>query len=134
MSFKLSSVFSLLCASILLVGCSETPVADDADANKADPATADDAKKDEGAKADDADAGTTEFANAYCPIMLHAISGKGEVTTWNDQTIGYCCDGCKEKFEKLSDDDKKTALAKADEAAKKEASETDDKKDETKTS
>jgi hypothetical protein len=136
MSFKLSSLFSLMCAALLFAGCAETPVVDDAEANKDANATDTETQTDDTKKegADAGDAKTTEFANAFCPIMFHAISGKGEVTTWNEKSIGYCCDGCKEKFEALSDDDKKAALAKADEAAKKEATEDTEKKDETKAS
>ena len=112
MHFNLPAVFSLLCVSFLIAGCSETPQAtDDAPA----PITS----SDEYAPPSTDTPARTEFANAFCPIELKAISGEGEVTTWNNQTIGYCCDGCKEKFEALSDDDKKAALAKADEAAKK---------------
>jgi PBP1b-binding outer membrane lipoprotein LpoB len=128
MAFKSSGLFSLLLASVFFVGCSETPVpTDDADEDTTTD-SADDAKQDAAAATQPS---STEFANAFCPIMFHKISGEGEITNWDDQTIGYCCDGCKEKFDKLSDDEKKAALAKADDAAKA-ATEDVDPKDEAK--
>ena len=52
--------------------------------------------------------------NKNCPIMGHPVSAEGGSTTWNGKTIGFCCDGCKPKFEALSDDEKAAKLAEAD--------------------
>ena len=58
------------------------------------------------------------FANDKCPIM----GGKpnAELTVdWDGKTIGFCCEGCPEKWEKLSEQDKaaKLTAATADAAA-----------------
>jgi len=65
--------------------------------------------------ADSAQSSETEIANKNCPIMGHEVSAEGGMTTWNGKTIGFCCEGCKPKFEALSDDEKAAKLAAADE-------------------
>ena len=49
--------------------------------------------------------------NALCPIMGHEIAAAGGTTTWNGQTIGFCCDGCLPKWNKLSEDGKAAKIA-----------------------
>lgn len=51
--------------------------------------------------------------NSSCPIMGHEVKAEGGSTNWNGQMIGFCCDGCLPKWNKLSDDDKATKLAEA---------------------
>ena len=46
-----------------------------------------------------------------CPIMGHDVSENGGSTIWNGQTIGFCCEGCLPKWDKLSDEDKAAKLA-----------------------
>jgi hypothetical protein len=53
---------------------------------------------------------TVSFANEKCPIM----GGKPDpelVVQWDGKTIGFCCDGCPQKWEKLSDEEKAAKLA-----------------------
>lgn len=57
---------------------------------------------------------TAKADNKNCPIMGHPVAEDGGSSTWNGKTIGYCCEGCKPKFEALSDDEKAAKLAKAD--------------------
>ncbi|WP_404307032.1 hypothetical protein [Neorhodopirellula lusitana] len=53
------------------------------------------------------------FANAECPIMGGKPSA--ELTTeYDGKTIGFCCDGCPEKWASLSDEDKAEKFAKVD--------------------
>ena len=54
---------------------------------------------------------TVEFANAKCPIM----GGKPttELTAkYQGQTIGFCCDGCPQKWAELSDEERAEKFAK----------------------
>ena len=51
--------------------------------------------------------------NAKCPIMGHAIEADGGTATFKGHTIGFCCEGCAPKFEKLDDAGKIAALSKA---------------------
>lgn len=49
--------------------------------------------------------------NANCPIMGGEVTAEGGTVSWNGQTIGFCCEGCSEKWAALSDDEKAQALA-----------------------
>ena len=51
--------------------------------------------------------------NAHCPIMGHEVADDGGSTTWNGQSIAFCCEDCLPKWNALSDDDKATKLAGA---------------------
>lgn len=50
--------------------------------------------------------------NANCPGMGNPVDVSVPTYDWNGKTIGFCCDGCPEKFAKLSDAEKAAALAK----------------------
>ena len=55
---------------------------------------------------------TISFANDKCPIM--GGKPKADLTAdWNGKTIGFCCDGCPQKWEKLSAEDKAAKFAAA---------------------
>lgn len=58
----------------------------------------------------------TKPVNANCPIMGHPVADDGGSSSWNGKVIGYCCEGCKPKFEALSDEEKTAKLAEADKA------------------
>lgn len=58
----------------------------------------------------------TATSNKNCPIMGHAVTADGGTLAWSGKTIGFCCEGCKPEFEKLSDEDKTAKLAEADKA------------------
>ena len=52
-----------------------------------------------------------QFANARCPIM----GGKpnaGLTAQYDGKTIGFCCDGCQQKWAALSDEEKAEKFAK----------------------
>ena len=55
--------------------------------------------------------------NMNCPIMGKPVKDDGGRTDWNGQTIGFCCPGCIDAWNELSEEDKTSHLAKADEAA-----------------
>ena len=62
---------------------------------------------------DTVEAKPVSFANTECPIM----GGKPteELTVQYDgKTIGFCCDGCPEKWATLSDEEKAEKFAKVD--------------------
>lgn len=48
--------------------------------------------------------------------MGHPVAADGGTSSWDGKTIGYCCEGCKPKFDTLSDNVKAAKLAKADNA------------------
>ena len=53
---------------------------------------------------------TVEFANVKCPIMGGKPSA--ELTAqYEGKTIGFCCDGCPEKWAALPDDEKAEKFA-----------------------
>ncbi len=53
-----------------------------------------------------------EYVNANCPMMGNPVEEDGGSTEWNGQTIGFCCDGCGDKFDALDDAGKQAALDK----------------------
>ncbi|HVU63859.1 MAG TPA: hypothetical protein VHC70_07775 [Phycisphaerales bacterium] len=50
-------------------------------------------------------------SNEVCPLSGHAINPKF-TSTYNGKTIGFCCGGCKAKFDAMSDADKAKMAAK----------------------
>jgi hypothetical protein len=51
--------------------------------------------------------------NEYCPIMGGKVSQAGGTVDWNGNKIGFCCDGCDDKFMALSEEEKAEKLAEA---------------------
>ncbi len=104
---KSLSILSLLAMLALLVGCAgdETVSTEET----AEPGT-------EATSGTGSETPETVVAsdNKNCPIMGHAVTADGGSVKWNGKTIGFCCDGCKPEFEKLSDEDKTAKLAEAD--------------------
>ena len=102
------SLLSLLAVVALIAGCAgDTTVSTD---EVADPGTE---------AASETDSDTPEAVatdNKNCPIMGHAVTADGGSVAWNGKTIGFCCEGCKPEFEKLSDEDKTAKLAEAEKA------------------
>lgn len=49
--------------------------------------------------------------NKTCPIMGGEVDPTGELASYGEFTIGFCCDGCKPKWEALDDDKKAAFLA-----------------------
>ncbi|MCA9173711.1 MAG: hypothetical protein KDB14_04420 [Planctomycetales bacterium] len=54
----------------------------------------------------------TAIANAKCPIMGGKPNGK-LAANYEGKTIGFCCEGCPEKWAALSDAEKSEKLAAA---------------------
>ena len=88
-------IFSLLSLSLaVLIGCTQ-----------------------EGTPSTNSEAATTlNTINEHCPIMGGDVTAEGGTVEWNGETVGFCCDGCSEKWQALSEEEKKAALAKAEEA------------------
>ena len=58
--------------------------------------------------------GAATPVNENCPIMGGKVTPEGGTVEWNGKTIGFCCDGCDEKWAELSEEEKAEALAEAD--------------------
>ncbi|WDQ18082.1 hypothetical protein [Rhodopirellula sp. P2] len=96
MRFFIGTAALLLIMSAAIVGCSEP----------SDTASTP-------AVADPVEATAVTFANTKCPIM--GGSPTAELTVeYDGKTIGFCCDGCPEKWADLSDDAKAEKFAKVD--------------------
>ena len=50
--------------------------------------------------------------NAKCPIMGGDVDTTGEMASFKEHKIGFCCPGCKPDWEAMSDE-KKTAFVAA---------------------
>ena len=50
--------------------------------------------------------------NASCPIMPdHAVSADGGTVEYKGDTIGFCCEGCIDGWNEMSDDEKAAYVA-----------------------
>lgn len=108
------SLILLICLSIPALsglGCAESTPEPDTAATSSDAAT-------ETASADTDSAATA--SNTMCPIMGEAVTDDGGTAEWNGTTVRFCCPGCIEKWEALSDDEKKAKLAEASDSANAE--------------
>jgi len=71
------------------------------------------------------EATSVTFANARCPIM--GGEPTAELTAqYEGQTIGFCCDGCPQKWAVLSSEEKAEKFAKANTETEKGHQHTDD--------
>ncbi|MCC9602506.1 hypothetical protein LOC67_18295 [Stieleria sp. JC731] len=59
--------------------------------------------------------------NEYCPMMGGKVSADGGTVEWNGKTIGFCCDGCDEKWEALTEEEKEAKFAAAEAKSEGEA-------------
>jgi opacity protein-like surface antigen len=55
-----------------------------------------------------------QTVNALCPQMGGEVTVDGGTVEWNGMSIGFCCDGCPEKFSALDDVEKIAALKGVD--------------------
>jgi hypothetical protein len=110
------SVFSLLTMLALLAGCAgDTTVSTDHSVVPESAALGEtDTETLESVATANRTTANRTTANKNCPIMGHAVTADGGSVAWNGKTIGFCCEGCKPEFEKLSDEGKTTKLAEAD--------------------
>jgi hypothetical protein len=51
--------------------------------------------------------------NGHCPIMGGEVTDEGGRTDFNGKCVGFCCPGCIDEWNELSDEDKETKLTKA---------------------
>ncbi len=55
--------------------------------------------------------------NTACPISGEDLGSKDHtakvVRTYNGENVGFCCDGCGQKFDKMSDEKKAATLTSA---------------------
>ncbi len=86
------SVLALMAGMVVFSGCAEsgTDTVDTAAANTEPAAT---------------------LANEICPIMGKPVKDGGGTAEWNGKTIGFCCPGCIDKWEALSEEEKTTKLS-----------------------
>lgn len=48
--------------------------------------------------------------NSVCPIMGHEVTDDGGRVDFNGDTVGFCCPGCIDKWNALSDEEKADKL------------------------
>ncbi|MGF1582045.1 MAG: hypothetical protein ACFCD0_22185 [Gemmataceae bacterium] len=53
---------------------------------------------------------TAAISNTHCPIMGGEVDSEVK-TTWNEKTVGFCCDVCIPKWNDLSEEAKAKKLA-----------------------
>lgn len=51
--------------------------------------------------------------NKVCPLMTEHPVSKTVTVMHKGQTVGFCCDDCKDSFENMSEQEKDAALAAA---------------------
>ncbi len=57
--------------------------------------------------------GTIVTVNQYCAVVGTDPVNPEIMTEWKGQNVGFCCKGCMPKWEKMTAEQKDTALAKA---------------------
>lgn len=62
---------------------------------------------------DQASAAPAGFMNASCPMSGESLTADSAAVAYKDGKVGFCCQGCADKFEKMSDADKAKTLANA---------------------
>lgn len=64
--------------------------------------------------------GEIKTVNAMCVVMNDdPVDPEAKTAEFRGQRVGFCCNACVPKWEKMSDDEKAGALSKAIAAAKK---------------
>ncbi|MCH2137359.1 MAG: hypothetical protein MK101_12420 [Phycisphaerales bacterium] len=48
--------------------------------------------------------------NDACPMSGKALTAASPASTWDNTTVGFCCNGCKSRFDGMSDTDKTAYL------------------------
>ena len=48
--------------------------------------------------------------NDTCPMSGKPLKDTSPASTWNNTTVGFCCGGCKARFDGMSDTDKTAYL------------------------
>ena len=48
--------------------------------------------------------------NDACPMSGRPVDSSSPSSTWNNSTVGFCCNGCKSRFDAMADNDKTSYL------------------------
>lgn len=90
--------------ALVAVGCSQ-PATAPAPVTETEPVT------------DVPDTTVTEVAlvNTVCPLKGEPVD-ENVTVVWNGQTVGFCCEDCRDAWEKLTDDERAEKLAALDNA------------------
>lgn len=57
--------------------------------------------------------GETDTVNKWCVVVSDdPVNPKTEPVMWKGQKVGFCCNGCKPRWAKMSEAEKDAALAK----------------------
>ncbi|MBG80421.1 MAG: hypothetical protein CMJ39_06915 [Phycisphaerae bacterium] len=51
--------------------------------------------------------------NDTCPMSGRPVNNESPSASWNGQSVGFCCGGCKNRFEAADDNGKSEMLANA---------------------
>lgn len=51
--------------------------------------------------------------NKVCPVGGHSAEGTGVTTSFQGQTVGFCCESCKDEWSKMSDANRSAKLKEA---------------------
>ena len=51
--------------------------------------------------------------NDSCPMSGRPVNMESPSSSWNGQTVGFCCNGCKGRFDAADDNGKSDMVAKA---------------------
>jgi len=87
---------ALLAAALVLAACQSAPADDDG-----------------GPMCQKRKPGTIVSVNEYCVMVLIDPVDPNIVRDWKGQKVGFCCEGCLPKWDKLTEAEKDAALAKA---------------------
>ncbi len=63
------------------------------------------------AKSDATKTVASKTVNTTCPIGNEPVDPKVTTASYKGQNVGFCCAGCKGKFEAMSDSDKAAKMA-----------------------
>ena len=74
------------------------------------------------AEVDNLKAGTTTvvtkgMVNEVCPMTSRKVSGQSPTSTWDGVTLGFCCNGCKTRFDNMTTAQKNAEIAKVTSAS-----------------
>jgi hypothetical protein len=59
----------------------------------------------------DAGATISQVSNTTCPFSGEAVKASAKTVSFQGQDVGFCCNGCADKFEAMTDADKMAALS-----------------------
>jgi hypothetical protein len=84
----------LACVFVGICGCSSDKSADAGEAPAGTPAT------------------TTAAENTKCPFSGNPVNAGAKTVAFQGHSVGFCCNGCSEKFAKMTDAEKASTWSK----------------------